>query len=59
MRVFVHVVIYVCRTVRRLHVRSFQIAGHDIRIALLCGGKVDLAFVLSTLYSRMDLWDLS
>ena len=53
MRVLVNVIIYVCRTVKNLHVRSFQIEGHDISFALLCGGQVDLACVLLTLYSRM------
>jgi hypothetical protein len=49
MRVPVNAIIYVCRTVKSLHVRSFQIEGHDIPIALLCGGQVDLASVLLTL----------
>ena len=53
MRVLINVIIYVCRTVKSLHVRNFQIEGHDIPSALLRGGQVDLGFVLLTLYSRM------
>jgi hypothetical protein len=41
--------------VKSLHVRSFQIEGHDIPIALLCGEQVDLACVLLTLYSGIGL----
>ena len=53
MRVLINVIIYVCRTVKSLHVRNFQIEGHDIPSGLLRGGQVDLGFVLLTLYSRM------